>query len=262
MTWANVIEEFSVGDNLGNFTLNVLRNPLWRDGGMTPQHTSNGSHRARGWHDGRDEAWPLLERLVACGLNPAELAGLPPSRAARVTALARRARFDEAAALSVLGLLAPELTAIRRRLVAEGIEPDEAEALAISVGWEVLSRRRRHPQPRSLTSLVEVIWRAARHEAGIRRCQVETVPLVDCLDAAATEVDPLEHWPGLLAASVATGVLSPRQVVILAQSRMDERPLAEVARALGRPYDALRMERRRAEKALREFALSYDWPTS
>jgi DNA-directed RNA polymerase specialized sigma24 family protein len=38
---------------------------------------------------------------------------------------------------------------------------------------------------------------------------------------------------------------------------MEERPLTEIARALGRPYDAVRKERRRAERALRTFALGY-----
>jgi hypothetical protein len=44
--------------------------------------------------------------------------------------------------------------------------------------------------------------------------------------------------------------------VVIAQTRMDGRPLVEVAAALGRTYDSLRMERARAEAALREFALS------
>ena len=72
--------------------------------------------------------------------------------------------------------------------------------------------------------------------------------------------DPLERWPGLLAAAVARGVLTPRQVVLIAQTRMEGRPLSEVAAALGRPYDAVRMERGRAEAALRQFALELRRP--
>ena len=79
----------------------------------------------------------------------------------------------------------------------------------------------------------------------------------DDFDRAAPEVDRLERWPGLLAAAVARGVLTPRQVVLIAQTRMEQRPLREVAVALGRPYDAVRKERRRAEAALRQFALTY-----
>jgi hypothetical protein len=81
-------------------------------------------------------------------------------------------------------------------------------------------------------------------------------------DLAVPTVEPLERRPGLLASAVAAGVLTPRQVVIVAQSRMEERPLAEVARTLGRPYGAVRKERLRAECALRAFALSYGWTLS
>ena len=51
--------------------------------------------------------------------------------------------------------------------------------------------------------------------------------------------------------------MTPEQVVIVAETRIEGRPLAEVAEILGRPYDAVRKERRRAEAALRAFALSY-----
>jgi DNA-directed RNA polymerase specialized sigma24 family protein len=65
-----------------------------------------------------------------------------------------------------------------------------------------------------------------------------------------------------LAAAVARGVLTPRQVVVIAQTRMEGRPLAEVARSLGRGYDAVQKDRLRAEAALRVFALSYCAPES
>jgi DNA-directed RNA polymerase specialized sigma24 family protein len=60
-----------------------------------------------------------------------------------------------------------------------------------------------------------------------------------------------------LATAVAKGVLTPRQVVLIAQTRMEGRSLREVAASIGRPYDAARMERSRAEAALRQFAASY-----
>jgi DNA-directed RNA polymerase specialized sigma24 family protein len=88
-----------------------------------------------------------------------------------------------------------------------------------------------------------------------RRSQLEVVPLAEDLDQPVADPDPLERWPGLLAAAVARRVLTPRQVVLIAQTRMDGRPLCDVARDLGRPYGAVKKERQRAEAALREFAL-------
>ena len=65
-------------------------------------------------------------------------------------------------------------------------------------------------------------------------------------------------WPGLLDAAVAAGVINANQALVVAQTRIEGRGLAEVARQLGRPYDAVQKERRRAEHALRTFARFYD----
>jgi len=205
------------------------------------------------------EPWPLLLRLATAGLGPVELEALPSVRAERVLCLCRLARRDARAALSLLGELSPELTAMRRRLVRLGLEAEAAEAVTLSVAWEVVSGLRAPRCARSVRNLVEWTWCAVRQEAGVRRLEHEMVPLDLAFEVVATEVDRLERWPGLLAAALSAGVLSVGQVVIVAQSRMVERPLAEVARALGRPYDAVRMERRRAERALAIFARSYDW---
>jgi DNA-directed RNA polymerase specialized sigma24 family protein len=213
--------------------------------------------------DGRHGgSWPLLDALAAAGLGRRELETLPERRAERVLCLCRRARIDERAACSLLGELGPELGAVRRRLERHGIEGDDAGALTVSVAWEVASGRRGKRHPRSLRNLCETIWRAVRQEAGVRRLEHETVSLDEDLAVMTADVERLERWPSLLAAALAAGVLSVRQVVIVAQSRMEERPLNEVARALGRPYGAVRKERQRAERALAIFARSYDWGES
>ena len=54
------------------------------------------------------------------------------------------------------------------------------------------------------------------------------------------------------------GVISANQAEVVAQTRIEGRGLAEVAKDLGRPYDALQKDRRRAEHALRSFARRYD----
>lgn len=227
---------------------------------MTPPPSPSPSNQPTGVPS--SEPWPLLTRLESADSDPGELGSLPPIRSIRVICLCRWARCDERAALGLLGELAPELSSICRRLVRLGVERDSAEAVTLSVAWEVVAGRRGPRCPRSMRTLRESIWRAVRQEAGLRRLEHETVPLESEFDVAVAESDHLERWPGLLAAALAAGVLSVRQVVIVAESRMDERPLAEVAAALGRSYDAVRMERARAEAALATFARSYDWGES
>jgi DNA-directed RNA polymerase specialized sigma24 family protein len=251
MTWANALEEFSAEDRSRIPVLTVVRNPLWRDVAMASDHSP---------HE-RMTNWPLLDRLASDGLDDDEMALLPQSRCARIVGLLRMARRDEAAARSLLSLLGPELVAMRRRLVRLGTESDDAEAIVLSVAWEVVRGRRARRCPRSEHALTEAIWRAVRHDSGVRRRRLETVPLGACSVGSADEPEPL-GGSALLAAATAAGVLSSRQVAIVIHSRMEGCPLSEVAQRLGRPYDAVRMERRRAERALRDFAFSYDWPTS
>jgi hypothetical protein len=174
--------------------------------------------------------------------------------------LGRKLTGDETVAVVLLGVLMPELNSVARRLVRHGrMEPQEAEAVALAAACEVVSSR----APGLTSHPFDVLWRAARQLSGLRRrCPVEVVALPADFDAPGPDVDPHERWPGILAAAVAAGVLTPSQAVVVAQSRVEERPLTEIAQALGRPYDAVRKERRRAETALRTFALGYvtgDW---
>ena len=249
-------QEIFSRDVPGTLSGTGLGTAVWRDGAMTPSRSPSPRSTRNG------EPWPLLARLARAGLGSAELDPLPTLRSARVLCLSRWARCEERAALSLLGELSPELASMRRRLVRLGLDEDSAEAVMLSVAWEVVSGQRGPRCPRSLRTLLESIWWAVRQEAGVRRLDHDTVPLDDDLEVIAADVDRLERWPALLAAALAAGVLSARQVVIVAQSRMVERPLTEVARALGRPYDAVRMERGRAERALAAFARSYDWGES
>ncbi len=192
------------------------------------------------------------------GSTETELGRLPRSREARFAVLSTRARRDQRAALSLLTLLGPELGSICRHLVRRGAEPEEAQALTLSVAWHVVSGHRGRRRPSSPDVLANAIWAEVRCEAGLRRgAGPETVPFPDGFDVPAAEDEPAERWPGLLADAVAAGVLTARQGALVAETRLEGRPLADVAKALGRPYDALRMERARAEAALRAFAHSY-----
>ncbi len=166
-------------------------------------------------------------------------------------ALLARAPADEDAALEVLALLEPELGVLAGRLVRLGVEPDVAQGEALSVAWEVVAGHRLGPLLPTKACLASVVWTELRREFGVRRDRgIELVPLTDEFDVAAPEVDPEEPWPDLLDAAVAAGVLNAHQAVVVAQTRIDGRGLAEVAADLGRPYHAVRKDRQRAEKAL------------
>jgi hypothetical protein len=69
-------------------------------------------------------------------------------------------------------------------------------------------------------------------------------------------------WPGcppaLLAAAVAAGVLTPREVVLISRTRVEGRTVRQVAQSLGRPYAAAKKERQRAEAGLRLFVSRHE----
>ena len=146
-----------------------------------------------------------------------------------------------------------------RRLVARGIAPVDAEADVVGIAWEVVAGHRRRPRRPSPVQLANAIWTEVRREAGLRRLRLEELPWPEHLEVAETEADHLERWPGILAAAVARGYLSPRQVVVVVETRVEGRTMAEVAQRVGSPVGALYKERQRAEESLRTFALSYDW---
>jgi hypothetical protein len=179
-------------------------------------------------------------------------------RAQLVEFLVPLATDDEAAALCAVVILRPELGWMTRRSTRDPVGPDQAEADVVAVAWEVVTTKHEcRSGPLRHTAVVNAIWTEVRRSAGLRRSGLDIVPLADGFDQAAPEVDRLERWPGLLAAAVARGVLTPRQVAVIAQTRMEERPLRQVAVHFGRTYDSLRMERARAEATLRQFALGY-----
>jgi DNA-directed RNA polymerase specialized sigma24 family protein len=205
----------------------------------------------------------LASSGIDTGAEPDLLATLESTqrgagRLALLGSLVALAATDEMAALGALVVMAPELRRMARLLSGPPFDPDEAEAEVVAIAWEVLTRRRPDgagslPVP----VLFDAIWTEVRRMGGLRRGQLALVPLDDEHDMPTPESDPLERWPALLAAAVAGRVLSPRQMVLIAQTRMEGRPLTEVAAHLHRPYSTAAKERAKAEAALRAFALEY-----
>ena len=142
-----------------------------------------------------------------------------------------------------------------KRLLHSGrVSVLDAEADTLSAAWEVVTRR----PPPSRWDRFDDMWNEARRASRMRRQRSpEAGPLPEDFDMEGPDGGWLEAGPDLLAAAVAAGVLTPSDVVLIARTRVEGEPLAAVARALGRPYDAVRKERRRAEAALRTFARRY-----
>ncbi len=267
MTRKDAPEKFLGGHTLGTTLVTSLRNPLWRDGAMTnrrsPLHQLRDHLAIVARHpEGRE----LFCDLTKAGLRPAgavDLLGLLDQgnvvsalhRAELVEWLAQWAPHDEASAVTVLALLEPELAVIVGRLVRSGISPNEAEGETLAAAWEVVTG----PSKGKGTARLETIWSRAGTAAGLRRrCPVEVVPIPEGFDAADPKSDPPEGWPAALAAAEAAGVLTPRQVVIVARTRVEGRSVAEVAKALGLASKTVYKDRDRAENALAAFARFYD----
>jgi hypothetical protein len=247
MTWKNASKNIRTGSDPGTPSVTDPVMVLWRDGAMTTHHShQSGAGPADavqlGLFDSEEPATPLF-------VHP---------RHRRFATLLVRAAGDEEAALEVLGLLEPELGVLAGRLVRQGVDPDVARCEALSVAWEVVAGHRVGPVLPTKVCLTTVIWTELRREFGVRRDRgIELVPLSDEMDVAAPEVDLEEQWHGLLDAAVGAGVINENRAVLVAQTRLEGRGLAEIARDLGRPYDAVQKDRRRAEHALGSFARSY-----
>jgi DNA-directed RNA polymerase specialized sigma24 family protein len=271
MTRENAKNNFQVWNRLSQCLRSWLWHLIWRDRPMTPPPsplTLLCDHLAQ---LSRTKAGDLaLARFSEAGVDVVHAASLSDfvlpdgrgmsrlRRIAFVDQVGSLAPRDEVAALCAVVCLRPELIWMSRLLTQGSFVAEDADSEVVVLAFETFTKADgRRPRPKGYHAVVNSIWTQARRSAGLRRRgNIDAVPLPEEFDPVASEVDPAERWPGLLAAAVARGVLTPRQVVMIAQTRMEQRPLREVAAALGRPYDAVRKERRRAEAALRDFALA------
>lgn len=270
MTWDNVEKKFSLRKCLPHYLRRGLWHPICRNGCMpstrSPLALLN-DHVVQLMRSGAGAR--AMTRFSGAGLGVEDARHLTlwlgqGGRVARRVGRIRLVEFlvalspdDEVAALCLVALLRPELTWMARIVTRELVGADEAEGDVVAVAWEVGSQGLGEPGPIRHPALINGIWAGVRRSTGLRRRHLETVTLSDEFDRESPLEDPFERWPGLLAAAVARGVLTSRQVVLIAQTRMEGRPLIEVAATLGRTYDSLRMERARAEAALRQFTLSF-----
>lgn len=247
MTCENAPEKFSPGTNPGTPSVTDPVMVLWRNGAMTTSQP----HRS-------DAGTPDVVQLGLFDSDEPDATRFVHPRHRAFAARLVRAATDEDTALEVLALLKPELGILAGRLVRLGIEPDVARGEALSVAWEVVAGHRVGPVLPTKFCLASVVWTELRRELGVRRRRgIEVVPLTEEIDVPAPAPDPAEGRPGLLAAALGAGVINETQAVVVTKTRIDGRGLAEVAHDVGRPYDAIQKDRRRAEKALAAFARRY-----
>jgi hypothetical protein len=266
MTRRNCAEELLSRDDLVIDSGNDPVKSMWRDGAMTEPSplqslSDHVASRARG-----HEAACLAARIapsstsvrdrgdLAALLGRRDGDGRPAIRI--VERLAKEAPRDQLAAVALLSMLRGELEVVRDRLVRSGrVNVLDAETDALGAAWEVVTRR----PPPGRWERGDAIWNRARRVSLMRRqCSLEAEPLPVGFEVAEPERDVHSSPAHLLAAAVVAGVLSPREVVLVARTRLEDQPLSEVARTLGRPYDAVRKERRRAEVALATFVERYE----
>jgi DNA-directed RNA polymerase specialized sigma24 family protein len=269
MTWDDAPETFLDCHVAWNGLSTLLSKPIWRDGPMTNHRsalTVIGDHLAQ---LGRSkEGRRALQRFAAAGLCMegaddvptlfGQCARRPARRIQVLETLLSLAPNDETAALSAVLLLRPVLQRMARLLAGRPFDPEEAEAELVAVALAILTQGGAGRRgPKGVQAVIDATWTEARRTAGLRRQgDAALVPWSEALDSPEAALDPAELHCGLLAEAVAQGVLRAEQAWVIVETRVNERPLSEVARALARPYDAVRMERQRAEAALRDVARS------
>jgi hypothetical protein len=259
MTRENGSEKNLPRDEFGNHSGNDSGNPIWRDGAMSelhiPQPHFSETHRpfqalcdhvasmARS-----PEAARLAARIAPSQGTPRDSPDLLELLARRdadgrpairvVERLAKEAPKNPLAALGLLSMLRGDLEVVSDRLIRSGrVSTLDAERDSLRI----------EPLPEDYVT-------ASNDMA------VDDMASNDMVIDDWTQAD--SGWPGrppaLLAAAVAAGVLTPREVVLIARTRIEGRTLRQVAKSLGRPYEAAKKERQRAEAALRTFVWRYD----
>lgn len=169
-----------------------------------------------------------------------------------VADLIDRAPTDELAGLTALVALRPALVRAACRL-ARGAGSADVEAVLVAAAWSAMGQLAAAPLAHDAARrVVAAVWAAGladrRHR---RRHPVDHLP--EGWDQPVPDSDPADLVSTLLDDARARAVVSDRQASLVHDSRMLERPLAELAREQAVRVETLRRERHRAERRLRAF---------
>ncbi|MHB1486655.1 MAG: hypothetical protein ACYCS7_07780 [Acidimicrobiales bacterium] len=262
------MKKFVGGERSGNELRSRLVRVVWRNTAMTntpgPMDALLAEVRCRS--TGR-QGRMAMARFVASGIDaggarsPIDLVRLcnrPGSRgfAEQVVAgLVRLAVEDEMATLVALAALRPAFIRIVCRLVRRGIPRQEAQADVIAAAWE--SMRSLSAQPMSVAAARQVVaatWSVGRSDSRrVCRRRMSEEGLSSTFDVAERGSDPAERVSTLIFDAERHGILSRSQAVIVHDTRVLDRSVAEVAASLGRSCGAVRKRRERIEADLRDF---------
>lgn len=206
----------------------------------------------------RLRSWAQREPALGVFAGPAGLIrflrepGRFHDKDAALSALLRLAPTDPLAARVVLEALMPGLKRIARQLILDSRDRDELWQLLLASACEQIDSYPLARRPaRIAANLLYETRRAALSE--LRRNRQPhpdiTVELADV--AAATDVDG--DVEALLDLAVAASAISQAEAELILETRIDRVALVTVAARRSASYDALRVQRRRAERRLLVF---------
>src|ERR1700722_13845353 len=211
-----------------------------------------------------------LHRLVDAGAPNARPPDLPPlARSCRAggdpawseavtAALLILASHDEAAALCLLVVFGPVLRRFAGRLVRCGVDRDEAEQGVVGPCWAAVSDGAgagAGAGAGTVDGLLGRTWSTLRTDVRreLRRRAIEPPAPLFRREPVAPDLDPAEQASTVLYDAWRAGALTGRQVLLLHQTRVLDRPVGEVAGASGRSRGAVWKEGQRAMRDLRRF---------
>lgn len=162
-------------------------------------------------------------------------------------ALLRQAREDEHAGLVLLEALLPGLKALLGRILVDARESDELLALLLKSAWEQIAtyplERRPH---RVAANLLLDIRKQTLRELGHQRRFASERPVTrrEAVTVFGSDIEaPLRR-------AVSAGALTAEEAELVLQSRVDRRPLAQIAAELGLAYVTVYKRRAKAEQRL------------
>jgi DNA-directed RNA polymerase specialized sigma24 family protein len=167
-------------------------------------------------------------------------------------ALLSWARDEPLGARVVLETIRPGLLNLSARLMRNAREKEELRSIVLLAAWEVIRRYPLEHRPRRVAAnLLLDTLKATLVELG-RQSEWSAMRSFATVEAEASSV-PEEidrDVDGLLERAVAAGALSPEEAEVILSSRFDGIDLAELARAAGVSYNAMKVRRQRAERRL------------
>jgi DNA-directed RNA polymerase specialized sigma24 family protein len=166
---------------------------------------------------------------------------------AALAALLRCTQTDPRAGRVVLQALLPGLKRLAERLIREPRTRDEVWSTLLSAAWERMHTYPLVRRPQRIAANLLLDTRLALRQEGERARRVGEPALADLPPRPRLLPYPPEQP---LRRAVNAGAITAEEAELIAQTRIDGRPLVELAIEIGVQYDALRKRRERAERRL------------